>query len=205
MNLKIIRKSILITILIFPQYLASVKSSNLNQIKFNDLSDQLLISGWKPSSDKNRKDKKASDKTIKALNKFKKISSLKTYFKKARGYAVFPNVGKGGIGIGGARGKGEVFEKGKVIGSTSLTQVSIGFQLGGQAFSQIIFFKDKKSLERFTEGNFEFGASASAALISEGANASADYSDGVAVLTYSKGGLMYEASIGGQKFSYEEY
>ena len=159
MNLKIISKSILITILIFPQYLASVKSSNLNEIQFNDFSDQLLISGWKPSSDKNRKDKKASDKTIKALNKFKKISSLKTYFKKARGYAVFPNVGKGGIGIGGARGKGEVFEKGKVIGSTSLTQVSIGFQLGGQAFSQIIFFKDKKSLERFTEGNFEFGAS----------------------------------------------
>ena len=205
MNLKIISKSILITLLIFPQYLASVKSSNLNEFQFNDFSDQLLISGWKPSSDKNRKDKKASDKTIKALNKFKKISSLKTYFKKARGYAVFPNVGKGGIGIGGARGKGEVFEKGKVIGSTSLTQVSIGFQLGGQAFSQIIFFKDKKSLERFTEGNFEFGASASAALISEGANASADYSDGVAVLTYSKGGLMYEASIGGQKFSYEEY
>ena len=181
MNLKIIRKSILITIIIFPQYLVSVKSSNLNEIQFNDVSNQLLISGWKPSSDKNRKDKKA------------------------RGYAVFPNVGKGGIGIGGARGKGEVFEKGKVIGSTTLTQVSIGFQLGGQAFSQIIFFKDKKSLERFTEGNFEFGASASAALISEGANASADYSDGVAVLTFSKGGLMYEASIGGQKFSYEEY
>ena len=205
MNLKIIRKSILITIIIFPQYLVSVKSSNLNEIQFNDVSNQLLISGWKPSSDKNRKDKKASDKTLKALNKFKKISSLKTYFKKARGYAVFPNVGKGGIGIGGARGKGEVFEKGKVIGSTTLTQVSIGFQLGGQAFSQIIFFKDKKSLERFTEGNFEFGASASAALISEGANASSDYSDGVAVLTFSKGGLMYEASIGGQKFSYEEY
>ena len=205
MNLKIIRKSILITIIIFPQYLVSVKSSNLNEIQFNDVSNQLLISGWKPSSDKNRKDKKASDKTIKALNKFKKISSLKTYFKKARGYAVFPNVGKGGIGIGGARGKGEVFEKGKVIGSTTLTQVSIGFQLGGQAFSQIIFFKDKKSLERFTEGNFEFGASASAALTSEGANASSDYSDGVAVLTFSKGGLMYEARIGGQKFSYEEY
>ena len=205
MNLKIIRKSILIAILIFPQYLASVKSSRLNDFQFNDLSDQLLISGWKPSSDKNRKVIKASDKTIKALDKFKKISSLKPYFKQARGFAVFPNVGKGGIGIGGARGKGEVFEKGNVIGSTTLTQLSIGFQLGGQAFSQIIFFKDKKSLERFTEGNFEFGASASAALISEGANASADYSDGVAVLTYLKGGLMYEASIGGQKFSYEEY
>ena len=205
MNLKIIRKSILIAILIFPQYLASVKSSYLNEFQFNDLSDHLLISGWKPLSDKNIKGKKASDRTIKALNKFKKISSLKPYFKQARGFAIFPNVGKGGIGIGGARGKGEVFEKGNVIGSTTLTQVSIGFQLGGQAFSQIIFFKDKKALERFTEGNFEFGASASAALISEGANASADYSDGVAVLTYSKGGLMYEASIGGQKFSYEEY
>mgnify|MGYP001194689471 CR=1 FL=1 len=205
MNLKIIRKSILITIIIFPQYLVSVKSSNLNEIQFNDVSNQLLISGWKPSSDENSKVEKASDNTIKALNKFKNISSLKPYFKKARGYAVFPNVGKAGFGIGGARGKGEVFERGDVIGSTTLTQVSVGFQLGGQAFSQIIFFKNKKSLERFTQGNFEFGASASAVLISEGANASADYSDGVAVFTFSKGGLMYEASIGGQKFSYKEY
>jgi len=205
MYLKIIRKYFLIVILIFPQYLTSVQSSPLNDSKLNKLSDELLISGWKPSSNKNIKDKKASDKTIKALNNFKNMPYLKPYFKKARGYAVFPNIGKGGIGIGGARGSGEVFEKGIVIGKTTLTQVSIGIQLGGQAFSQIIFFKDKKSLERFTEGNFEFGASASAVLISEGANASADYSDGVAVLTYSKGGLMYEASIGGQKFSYEEY
>ena len=205
MYLRLIRKTFLVTLLIFPQYLASVKSSNLNESKSNNFSNQLLISGWKPSLDENPKRKKPSDKTIKALNNFKKISSLKPYFKKARGYAVFPNIGKGGFGVGGARGKGEVFEKGNVIGSTVLTQVSIGFQLGGQAFSQIIFFKDKKSLDRFTEGNFEFGASASAALITEGANASADYSDGVAVLTFSKGGLMYEASIGGQKFSYEEY
>ena len=205
MYLKMTRKFFLITLLIFPQYLASVQSSPLNESKFNKLSDELLISGWKPSSNKSIKDKKASDKTIKALNKFKNMPSLKPYFKKARGYAVFPNIGKGGIGIGAARGSGEVFEKGNVIGKTTLTQVSIGVQLGGQTFSQIIFFKDKKSLDRFTEGNFEFGASASAVLISEGANASADYSDGVAVLTYSKGGLMYEASIGGEKFSYEEY
>ena len=205
MSLRIIRKTFLITLLIFPQYLASVKSSHLNESKFNNFSNQLLISGWKPSSDNNLKVEKASDKTTKALNKFKNISSLKPYFRKARGYAVFPNVGKGGFGIGGARGKGEVFERGNVIGSTTLTQVSVGFQLGGQAFSQIIFFKNKKSLERFTEGNFEFGASASAVLISEGANASADYSNGVAVFTFSKGGLMYEASIGGQKFSYKEY
>tara|TARA_B100000900_G_C20592140_1_gene721993 strand:+ start:1751 stop:2398 length:648 start_codon:yes stop_codon:yes gene_type:complete len=205
MYLKIVKYFFLITILIFPPYLASIKSSHLKESKLNKPSDALLISGWKPSLDKNSRVNKASEKTIKALNKFKKMTSLKPYFKKARGYAVFPNVGKGGIGIGGARGKGEVFEKGDVIGSTSLTQVSIGIQLGGQAFSQIIFFKDKKSLDRFTEGNFEFGASASAALITEGANATADYSDGVAVLTFSKGGLMYEASIGGQKFSYVEY
>ena len=205
MYTRIFRNCFLILVLIFPQFFNSLKSSNLNESHFIKLSDELLISGWKPSLDENPKRKKPSDKTIKALNNFKKISSLQPYFKKARGYAVFPNIGKGGFGIGGARGKGEVFEKGNVIGSTILTQVSIGFQLGGQAFSQIIFFKDKKSLDRFTEGNFEFGASASAALITEGANASADYSDGVAVLTFSKGGLMYEASIGGQKFSYEEY
>ena len=203
MYLKIIKKYFLISILIFPQYLTSVQSSNFNESHPNKLSGKLLISGLKSSFIKNNK--KASDKTIKALNKLKNISSLKPYFKKARGYAVFPNVGKGGIGIGGARGSGEVFEKGNIIGKTTLNQVSIGFQLGGQAFSQIIFFKDKNSLDRFTEGNFEFGASASAALVTEGANASADYSDGVAVLTFSKGGLMYEASIGGQKFSYEEY
>ena len=205
MYFRVTKKCFLIALLIFPQYLASVQSTPFDKSKFNRFSDELLISGWKPSSDKNIKDKKASNRTIKALSKFKNLSSLKPYFEKARGYAVFPNIGKGGIGIGGARGSGEVFEKGNVIGKTTLTQVSIGVQVGGQAFSQIIFFKDKKSLQRFTEGNFEFGASASAALISEGANASADYSDGVAVLTYSKGGLMYEASIGGQKFSYEEY
>ena len=93
----------------------------------------------------------------------------------------------------------------KVIGSAVLTQFSFGFQLGAQAFSQIIFFQNKNDLNRFTQGKFEFDASASAALITEGANASADYSNGVAVMTFSKGGLMYEASIGGQKFSFSSY
>ena len=200
-----IRKSILIILLIFPQFFSSLNSSGLNESLVNRSSKNLLISGWKPFSKKNNLGKKANEETIKALNKFKNIPSLKPYFNQSIGYAVFPNIAKGGIGIGGARGKGEVFKKSKVIGSTTVTQVSIGIQLGGQAFSQIIFFKDKKSLERFTEGNFEFGASASAALIKEGANASADYNEGVAVLTFSKGGLMYEVSIGGQKFSYVNY
>jgi len=182
---------------------SSVAQSNSTPLNHN--TEDILLSGWKPRNVFSKKGIKPDSKTIEALNKFKKIPSLKPYFKKAKGYAVFPTISKAGIGIGGARGKGEVFEKDEVIGSTSVTQLSIGLQLGGQAFSQIIFFKDKKDLERFTQGNFEFGASASAALITEGANASADYSDGVAVLTFSKGGLMYEASIGGQKFSFQKY
>ena len=164
----------------------------------------VLISGWKPS--KNFKNEnKANFKTIEALKKFKRIGRLKPYFKEAAGFAVFPNIAKAGLGIGGARGNGEVFEDGKVIGSTTLNQLSFGFQLGAQAFSQIIFFQNKRDLDRFTDGNFEFGASASAALITEGANASVDYTNGVAVMTYSKGGLMYEISIGGQKFTFESY
>ena len=199
-------KSLLVLSLFISQYnffRTSVAQSNLSSL--NHITEDILLSGWKPRNVFSKKGIKPDPKTIEALNKFKKIHALKPYFKKAKGYAVFPNIGKGGIGIGGARGKGEVFEKDEVIGSTSVTQLSIGLQLGGQAFSQIIFFKDKKDLERFTQGNFEFGASASAALITEGANASADYSDGVAVLTFSKGGLMYEASIGGQKFSFQKY
>ena len=164
----------------------------------------VLISGWKPSK-KFDNQNKANFKTIEALKKFKRIGRLKPYFKEAAGFAVFPNIAKAGLGIGGARGNGEVFEDGKVIGSTTVTQLSFGFQLGGQAFSQIIFFQNKRDLDRFTDGNFEFGASASAALITEGANASVDYTNGVAVMTFSKGGLMYEASIGGQKFTFKGY
>ena len=164
----------------------------------------VLISGWKPSKNFNNENK-ANFKTIEALKKFKRIGRLKPYFKEAAGFAVFPNIAKAGLGFGGARGSGEVFEDGKVIGSTTLTQLSFGVQLGGQAFSQIIFFQNKRDLDRFTDGNFEFGASASAALITEGANASVDYTNGVAVMTFSKGGLMYEASIGGQKFTFKGY
>ena len=164
----------------------------------------VLISGWKPSKNFNNENK-ANFKTIEALKKFKRIRRLKPYFKEAAGFAVFPNIPKAGLGFGGARGNGEVFEDGKVIGSTTVTQLTFGFQLGGQAFSQIIFFQNKRDLDRFTDGNFEFGASASAALITEGANAAVDYTNGVAVMTFSKGGIMYEASIGGQKFTFKGY
>tara|TARA_Y100001968_G_scaffold8503_1_gene7173 strand:+ start:21743 stop:22357 length:615 start_codon:yes stop_codon:yes gene_type:complete len=164
-----------------------------------------LVAGWNPTENKKGSKSQASSKTIIALKKFEQMPELEPYFRKAEGFAVFPNIAKAGMGIGGARGKGEVFQNGNVIGSTTVTQISIGFQLGGQAFSQIIFFKQKRDLDRFTQGNFEFGASASAALINAGAATEAAYSNGVAVLTVSKGGLMYEASIGGQKFNFEAY
>ena len=191
--------SLLILIVVFAQDPLQAKSKSQH---FN--TTNVLISGWKPSKNFNNENK-ANFKTIEALKKFKRIGRLKPYFKEAAGFAVFPNIAKAGLGFGGARGSGEVFEDGKVIGSTTVTQLSFGFQLGAQAFSQIIFFQNKRDLDRFTDGNFEFGASASAALITEGANAAVDYTNGVAVMTFSKGGLMYEASIGGQKFTFKGY
>jgi lipid-binding SYLF domain-containing protein len=125
------------------------------------------------------------------------------FFDGAAGYAVFPKVGKGGIGIGGAHGKGLVIVGDKAVGRSSLSQVTVGFQLGGQVYSQFIFFKDAAALEGFQRGNFEMGAQASAVAVTLGASADADYDKGVAVFTSVTGGLMYEATISGQKFSYE--
>jgi lipid-binding SYLF domain-containing protein len=123
-------------------------------------------------------------------------------FSKAHGYAVFPTVGKGAIGVGGAHGSGDVFEQGHLIGHASLTQVTIGFQLGGQAYSEFIFFKDKAALDTFKKGNYEVDAQASAVVLTARASGDMPYSKGIAIVTMAKGGLMYEASVGGQKFSY---
>lgn len=133
-----------------------------------------------------------------------KDPGLKTWFDEAYGYAVFPSVAKGGLGVGGAYGEGQVFEQGKLIGYASLVQATVGLQFGGQAYTEIIFFKDEAALERFTGGNFELGAQASVVAITVGASADADYSGGVAVFTQTQGGLMYEASVGGQKFDFRE-
>ena len=160
------------------------------------------------------------DETIKV---FRNAGESGKFFGSSYGYAVFPTIGKGGIGIGGAHGSGRVYEKGVHVGDTSMTQVTVGLQLGGQAFSQIIFFQDKRAFDEFTSGNFEFGAQASAVAITAGAQAQAGtsgtgagasggqhdattvggYQKGMATFTVAKGGLMYEASIGGQKFSYK--
>ena len=154
---------------------------------------------------------------------FKNAGQSAAFFANSYGYAVFPTIGKGGLVIGGAHGRGRVFEHGTYVGDATMNQVSVGFQAGGQAYSQIIFFQDKRAFDEFTGGNFEFDASASAVAITAaasstagttGANAAAsggkkdattagNYYKGMAVFTIVKGGAMYEASVAGQKFSYK--
>ncbi|MEE4295286.1 MAG: lipid-binding SYLF domain-containing protein [Wenzhouxiangella sp.] len=157
---------------------------------------------------------------------FRNAGQSAAFFDDAYGYAVFPTIGKGGLGIGAARGKGRVYVGGNPVGETTMTQLSIGLQAGGQAFSQIIFFEDERALNDFTSGNFEFGANASAVAITAGASATAGstgasagasggqndaataaagYYRGMAIFTVTKGGLMYEASVSGQNFSYDPY
>jgi len=163
-----------------------------------------------------------AEKYAETVSLFKNAGASGSFFDNSYGYAVFPTIGKGAIGIGGAYGKGRVYSQGKHVGDTSMTQLSIGFQLGGQGFSEIIFFEDKRAFDEFTSGNFEFSADASAVAITAAAGATAattgssagasggkkdattkgSYHKGMATFTVVKGGLMYEAAIAGQKFSY---
>jgi lipid-binding SYLF domain-containing protein len=155
-----------------------------------------------------------------ALGKFKASPQLTKFFKNSYGYAIFPTIGKGGFVVGGAYGEGTVFKQGSKTGTSSMVQVTVGFQLGGQAFSEIIFFQNEKAYQNFTSGNFEFSAQASAVAITAAANAKTSttglsagageksqagkYQNGMATFTYIKGGLMYEAALGGQKFSFDK-
>ena len=152
-------------------------------------------------------DKADRTKAVKeALAAFEaKDPSLAEAIAQAPGYAMFPTVGKGGLGIGGAHGSGQVVEKGAPVGETSLTQVTVGLQLGGQSYSELILFENAKVLADFKQGNFKFSAQVSAVAITSGASKNAKFQNGVKVLTLAKGGLMYEASVGGQKFSYKAY
>ena len=121
----------------------------------------------------------------------------------AHGSAVFPKIGKGAIGVGGAYGKGVLFQDGQVVGYCDVSQASVGLQLGGQTYTEIICFEDQKSFDRFKTGNFTFDAQATAVALRSGAGANAKYSNGVAVFTMDEAGLMLEAAIGGQKFGYQ--
>jgi len=157
------------------------------------------------------------------ISMFKENATVAGFFGSAYGYAVFPTIGKGGLGIGAAHGDGQVYRGGAVTGFTSYSDISIGFQAGGQAYSQVVFFENQAAYDNFTSGNFEFDAGASAVAITASAEAgtgttgssagagtggageqvSAGYQKGMLVFTVAKGGLMYEASIGGQKYNFE--
>lgn len=168
--------------------------------------------------EQNTASSESSSKYEATLNKFKQAEATQPFFENAYGYAVFPTVGKGGFGIGGSYGEGQVYRQGTHVGDSTLAQLSIGLQLGAQAYSEIIFFESKADYYAFTSGSFEFGAQASAVALTLGASAQAGstgagaqagdkqskatYINGMAVFTMTKGGLMYEASIGGQGFSF---
>jgi hypothetical protein len=166
----------------------------------------------------------AADAWQNAVAAFKQAPESAGFFRTAYGYALFPTIGKGGAVVGGAYGKGRVYQRGRYVGDTSMTQLTVGFQLGGQAYSEIIFFENKDAFDRFTSGNFEFGGEASAVAITAGANAQAGTTgtsaganvgnqaatqrggytnNGMAVFTVAKGGLMFEAVVKGQKFNYK--
>jgi lipid-binding SYLF domain-containing protein len=130
--------------------------------------------------------------------------SLRNVIQDSAGYAVFPSVGKGAIGVGGAYGKGDVYQNGAVVGYCDMTQGSIGLQLGGQDYAEILVFQTPQAVERFKNGNFRFDAQATAVALKSGAGANAKFADGVAVFTMDEAGLMYEASVGGQNFSYQD-
>src|SRR3974390_1013254 len=163
-----------------------------------------------------------ADEYSDTTNLFKNAGESAAFFGNSYAYVVFPTIGKAGLGVGGAHGSGRAYEQGKYVGDAKMTQLSVGLQAGGQAFSEMIFFQDKRSFDDFKSGNFDFGANASAVVITAAASGSAsgsgssasasagkkdaktagEYRKGSAVFVISKGGLMYEASISGQKFSY---
>ena len=164
-----------------------------------------------------------ADKFDDAIANFKKAQVTRSYFASAYGYAVFPTIGKGGVGVGGAVGTGRVYEQGRAVGESTMVQLSLGLQLGGQVYSQMIFFENKAAFDAFTKEGFEFGADASAVAITAGASAQvgtsgpaasvsvtdergkalARYYKGMAVLTLAKGGLMYQAALAGQKYTFK--
>jgi len=140
------------------------------------------------------------------IKEFKETDSgMNKFFSNAYGYAVFPTIGKGAVGIGGAHGNGILYKGGRPYGTTTMSQVSIGFQFGGQSYMELIFLQDKRAFDNYVEGKVKLAAQASAVAFTAGASADAAYNDGVAIFTAVNGGLMYEASVGGQKFKYKKF
>ena len=162
------------------------------------------MAGWNPDDDDSAGGSYNDAKIEDAVSAFfNEDPGIKKFFDNAYGFAVFPSIGKGGIGIGGAAGKGKVYANDEYVGRVKMKQFTIGFQFGGQKYREIIFFKNKDAFDKFITGDFKFGAQASAVAATSGASADAAYSDQVAVFTLTIKGLMYEATICGQKFKFQ--
>ena len=157
------------------------------------------LAAWDPGKIEERHAKAEEAKAA----MLEKDPNMQRFFDAAAGWVIIPTVGKGGVGIGGAHGKGLLYESGAITGEVSLSQLTFGFLWGGQAYCEFIVFEVAAALEHFKRGNYELGAQASAVAVTAGASADASYDGGVAIFTQAKGGLMYEASVGGQKFKVE--
>jgi len=139
-----------------------------------------------------------------SLETFTRVDpGMKDFLKKSYGYAIIPDVGKGGLIVGGAYGNGEVYERGTMIGWCDMSQATIGAQIGGQSYAELLVFEDKSALDQFKRDETHFSAQASAVALKSGASADAKFTDGVAVFTMTNAGAMLEASIGGQKFTFK--
>src|SRR5215217_4585865 len=161
----------------------------------------------KPETKSNAKQSNAKATKIDAQSTLKKLQAkdpgLKKLLEKAYAYAVFPAVGKANLVIGGALGRGEVFEKGKKVGYATITQLTIGVQIGGDTFDEVVVFESRESFERFKRGKTAFAANASAVLVKAGAASAKDFEKGAAVYVYPHGGMMLELAIGGQRFKFK--
>ncbi len=155
------------------------------------------MAGWDPAEE---------DHARTTVDSFRVHSGLSRFFDNAYGFVVFPDVYRGGFMLlGGGRGKGYVYEQNNLVGRSMITQLNVGPQLGGQSFSEIIFFRSSKDFENFKKGNFELSAQVTAIMVTTGMATNTDYSNGVAVFILPKAGVMAEATVGGQKFSYKPY
>ncbi|WP_430817350.1 YSC84-related protein [Carboxylicivirga sp. RSCT41] len=162
----------------------------------------MFVVGTMAQSEKKQKEIIEDSSEAKA-DFLEKDDGMAKFFNDSYGYVIFPNVGKGGLGIGGAAGNGVAYKQGSLVGMAKLSQVSIGLQAGGQAFREVIFFETQKEFDRFTENKIEFTAQVSAVAAAAGVSANTKYVDGIAIFTMAKGGLMYEASVAGQKFKFD--
>jgi lipid-binding SYLF domain-containing protein len=171
---------------------------------FLAMSALLLACSTAPKSADNKSDLKR-DANVSLSQAKSNHSGMDGILRNSAGYAVFPSVGKGGAIVGGAYGRGIVYQSGTQIGYTDLSQATIGLQLGGQNYTEILVFENTSALNKFTKGNFEFSSQATAVALKSGDSSNAKFQNGVAVFTMAESGLMFEASVGGQKFTYQAF